>query len=371
LRATYGYQGNTYDLGSSYLTGVYGTDNLTGASSLNIITAPNPRLQWEKVKNVNLGLDFESRNARLSGSIEVYRKVGKNLIQPTELAPQTGFVTFQSNTANTTTRGIDLTLKTINLQQVVQWQTVFLFSVIKDKVVKYDAPLTPVSISSYASYAAGKPLYALFSYKWAGLNPENGNPVGYLNGRTSEDYAAIINNFSPDSLVYHGSQIPTVYGSVRNDFSYKSFGLSINLTYRLGYVFRRPSMSLNYTELLQTGAHKDYQNRWQKPGDEKSTNVPSLVYPENYQRNTFYQNSESLIESGDHIRFEDIRLSYTVPVRISKSIGLSNLNFFSYAKHIGIIWRKNKLGIDPSAVGSGQIQYPNPLSLSLGLNANF
>jgi hypothetical protein len=43
-----------------------------------------------------------------------------------------------------------------------------------------------------------------------------------------------------------------------------------------------------------------------------TTNVPSAVYPSNTSRNNFYQYSEALIEKGDHIRLQDLRLGYTI-----------------------------------------------------------
>ncbi|KOH46062.1 hypothetical protein NC99_11220 [Sunxiuqinia dokdonensis] len=40
---------------------------------MQVMTPPNPNLRWEKVKMVNFGIDFESKNHLLSGSIEYYQ----------------------------------------------------------------------------------------------------------------------------------------------------------------------------------------------------------------------------------------------------------------------------------------------------------
>ncbi|MBE9598011.1 SusC/RagA family TonB-linked outer membrane protein [Pedobacter sp. MC2016-24] len=365
LRSSYGFQGNTYDSGTAYLTGIYSVNSDTGAPVINVSTAPNPKLQWEKVRNINLGLDFGLMGNRINGVVEVYKKNGQDLIQPTELAPQTGFRTYQANTAGMETKGIDISLQSQNTVGSIKWNTSFLFSGIKDKVTRYDA-----ARSSLISITVGRPLQSIFTYKWAGLNPENGNPMGYLNGQPSENYTAIKNNLDPDSLVFHGSAVPTMYGAIRNDISYKGFTLSVNLVYRLGYVFKRPTTSTNYTDILLRGQHADYKARWQKPGDEKSTNVPSLIYPANGNRDSFYQNSEVLIASGNHLRLQDVRMSYDFSAELLRTIKLSKLSVFAYANNIGIIWRKNKFGIDPAAVGSASL-YPSPFSMSFGLNANF
>jgi TonB-linked SusC/RagA family outer membrane protein len=365
VRTSYGYQGNTYDNGNAYLTGIYSVNGDTGAPVINVNTAPNPRLKWEKIRSVNFGLDFGFFQDRITGSIEIFQKMGQNLIQPTPLAPQTGFSTYQANTAGTMTNGVDIGLQSRNLSGAFSWNTSFILSTVKDKVVKYDEIR-----SSINSLTIGKPLTSVFTYKWAGLNPQNGNPQGYLNNQISEDYSAIQNNFAPETIVFKGSYTPTAFGALRNDFTYHGFSFSINISYRLGYVFKRQSTSTNYTDILLRGQHEDYKVRWKSPGDETATSVPSLVYPANASRDSFYQNSEILIESADHVRVQDVQVGYEFRGTLLKSIKLSRLKLFSYANNLGLLWTKNKYGLDPSAVGNGAV-YPNPFSLSFGINANF
>lgn len=361
LRASYGFNGNTYRYGTALLTGRYGTALLTGAPAITSLTAPNPELSWERVKNLNLGLDFGTKNNFVTGSIEFYNKTGIDLVQPTTLAPQTGFTTYTANTAKTSTKGLDLNITANWIRKALQWKTIFQYSLVKDKILRYDAPYS--GIGGFGGIV-GKPLNALFAYKWEGLNPENGNPVGWLNGAKSEDYAAIITNLKESDIVYKGNRTPTSFGSLRNDFTYKDFDLSFNITYFIGYSFRRGSIDPSYSTLLTSQRHTDYLNRWQKPGDEKNTNVPSLVYPEDYSRSAFYRNSETLITPGDHIRLQDIRLGYDLNKVINSP--KIKINAFFYANNIGIIWRKNKNGLDPSV-----INYPVPRTYSIGINANF
>jgi len=368
LRATYGYNGNIYQNGAAYLIGYYSTAPATGLPVISSTTAPNSELRWEKVRNINLAADIATKNNRITASLEYFKKNGQDLIQPTNLALQTGYSTYMANTASTETQGYDLTITSRNTTGVLRWSTSLLLSHVKDKVVKFDAPLTAYSMP-YDLIVKGKPLDAVFSYKWAGLNPENGNPMGSLGGQASEDYMGIMNNFNPDSLIFNGSARPTTFGALRNDFEYKRFSLSVNITYQLGFVFRRPGLNPDYDGILQSGQHSDYAKRWQQPGDEKNTDVPSMTYPGNSNRTFFYQNSAVLIEKGDHIRLQDIRLSYAIPNLKLNNSNVLNLQVYGYANNIGIIWRKNKQGIDPLAYGT--TSYPMPLSLSFGISAKF
>jgi TonB-linked SusC/RagA family outer membrane protein len=373
LRASYGFNGNVYN-GSAYVTGNYATAQLTGAPSINNLTAPNPDLSWEKVKNINMGLDFSAKNNRITGTIEYYIKNGVDLIENIPLFSSSGFLSFYGNAASTSTKGVDITINTKNVAGKFSWNTTLLLSTLNDKVTKYDAQLDDYSIQSLSGMpVVGKSIFGVYSYKWAGLDPANGDPMGYLNGKVSKDYTSIINNFNADSLKYNGSLRPTIYGSLRNDFSYGPFTLSANIGFEFGYVFRRTSTSISASDIISVSGSQniDYEQRWQKPGDEKITTVPSVVYPSNDSRETFYKYSSVLVNNADNIRLLDVRLSYELDKNKIHALPFKKMEVFGYASNLGIIWRANKYGIDPDLTTSSFNPIPTPFTLALGFNANF
>jgi len=146
--------------------------------------------------------------------------------------------------------------------------------------------------SSFIAYKDVMP-YAMYSYKFAGLDPQTGEPMGYFNGEVSKDYSKMAGKQVPiEDLKLHGSKRPLIYGTVNSFFDYKKFNLSFSLAYQFKYFFRRPSIS--YSDLYSRGdGHPDFYSRWQKPGDEKSTNIPAMTYPLN-KADGFYGNSEVL-----------------------------------------------------------------------------
>ena len=372
LRATYGFNGNVYN-GSAYSTGQYGTSYDTGLPIILGLTAPNPSLSWEKIQNINIGLDFAIIKHVISGTFEVYQKNGTDLIEPVNIAPSTGFSSFFGNAAKTRTNGIDLTLTSRNVDAEFKWSTTLLFSTLHEKVLSYNIVQNSATIETSSLLGLpGYPMFGVFAYKWAGLDPANGNPRGYLNGQVSENYSGIINNFKPDSLVFKGSSRPTVFGSLRNDFEFKGFSLSANIVYQLGFYFRRPSMTGNYTDLISSYMNQDYESRWQKPGDELTTNVPSLVYPSNSNRALFYTYSSVLVDNGDNIRLQDIRVGYDLKRIFKGKSPFKKVQVYTYASNIGILWKANKDGIDPDAYGSpGTHTLPAPFTMSFGFNATF
>lgn len=369
LRFSYGYNGNIGDYPAK-LTGRYsGPQSETPFQSLTIMSAPNPELRWERIQNLNTGIDFALKNNILSGTIEWYNKNGIDLLQATPLATQTGFNSFMGNFAKVRTTGLDITLNSINTKGKVAWKTTLLYSLVHDKLLRYDAKPTAQSVMSGRSLVVGRPLYGVFSYQWKGLDPINGDPVGVLNGSDSKDYSGIINNYEPDSLIYHGSSRPSNFGSLRNEITYKNFSLSANIVFKLGYYFRRPSINLNYSSILNGQFTTDYAQRWQAPGDEIRSDVPSMVYPSNSNRTMFYQYSSNLIEDGSHIRLQDIRLSYVFSSDVIKNIGIQQLQVYSYLSNLGIIWRKNKYNIDPDAYsGNSGTKFRAPFSIAFGLS---
>src|SRR5690606_3615114 len=150
----------------------------------------------------------------------------------------------------------------------------------------------------------GKPVYTIFSYAWAGLSSDEGNPMGYIEGEPSSDYKELTNAL-PEELIYHGSAVPLYYGSLLNSFRYKNLSFSFNIMYNGGYFFRRPTIS--YQSLFNNwNGHPDYRLRWQKPGDENKTDVPSMIYPNDSQRDSFFNYSEPTVEKGDHIRIRNM-----------------------------------------------------------------
>ena len=357
IRATYGFNGNIDQSTTAFTTAVFTTNTYTSTPAAFIQNPPNPSLRWEKSSMLNIGVDFSSINDIVSGSIEFYQKKGIDLFGQGPLDPTTGVSSFKGNIASMKGNGLDIELTVNNINRKVKWSTSFFFSHATDEVTKYELKtfsssnyFTDNSINRFSnSYAPveGRPVFSIYSYKSAGLNSSTGAPQGYLNGVPSTNYSEIFSRSTVDSLIYHGPAMPKYFGAIRNTISYKAFSLSFNLTYKLGYYFRRASV--NYSDLFNfnRSAHGDYEQRWQQPGDELKTYVPALVYPANINSNIFYSRSEHLVEKGDHIRLQDVQFSYTLNKVILNRLQLQRLQFYAYVNNIGLLWKANKQNIDP------------------------
>jgi len=374
LRATYGISGNVNNSITGLTTINYQTPNsansISGQPFAVITNFPNPNLTWERIGMLNLGVDFATKNHRINGSIEYYHKNAYDLLGLVPADPTAGTGSIMDvNSADLVEHGIDLTLNSINTTGQLKWQTAFLLSTNKNTVAKY--LYTPPSYANYINSGSitpivGQPAYSIVSYKWAGLDPANGNPRAYLNGQVSEDYDDIVNSPAKNDLTYSGSAVPELYGSLRNDFAWHALSLSVNFTYRFDYYFRR--FATSYSDLFSGWlGYSDFAQRWQKPGDEKTTNVPSMVYPDDANRDQVYDYSSATVENGNNIRLQDVRLGYQFNKTNWPGIPFRGLQLYAYANNLGIVWRANKLGLDPD-YGTA---IPAPRTVAIGCKADF
>lgn len=376
LKTSIGYSGNVDVTRSALPVAAYGISFITNLPVAVIETINNTSLRWEQSRQWNIGVEFSGKNNRLSGSIEYYIKKGTDLYGPTPYDYTTwgGSNTITKNVANMKGNGLDIILNSRNINRSFKWNTQLLFNYNSSKTTAYFRPSAETIYSflgggNSITPVVGKPLYAIAAYRWGGLDA-SGNPQGYLNGQLSTDYQAIADEAlqkGSDNIKYIGSATPTYFGSIINQFAYKQVSLSINVSYKLGYYFLKPS--LHYTALFSGGpGHKDYAKRWQQPGDEKNTNVPSFLYPADPNRDGFYSASEINVLKADHIRLQYITCSYSF-VKDGKSLlkRFIDLQLYINAANIGILWKANKENLDPDYPATIQ----PPRSYSAGIRASF
>ncbi|MFD2037548.1 SusC/RagA family TonB-linked outer membrane protein [Belliella marina] len=370
LRSTLGYNGNIDKTLTAFTTANYfsgSANSLTNLPYARITTPPNPDLRWEKIQIWNNAIDFASKNDRFSGSFEFYLKHGQDLIGDMPKASSTGFTQFRGNFAETLTKGIDFQLNSKNTVGEIKWSTTYFLSWVDEQVKSYSLESSTRNYMQYFGVfpMEGKPLYGIFTYEWAGLDPDNGDPLGYVDGEPSSNYTAILNGASLDDIRYHGPSRPSVFGAIMNTVSYKGFSLSANISYRLGYYYKRSSVL--YSNVLQGRRdHADFRLRWQEPGDELITDVPSLPATNNANRQFFHSHSSIRVEKGDHVRLQDIRLSYSFKKERQTWLPFQHAEIYGYANNLGVLWAANGEGLDPDFR-----TMPAPRSFAFGVRLEF
>jgi hypothetical protein len=373
VRVTYGSAGNSPKQPALTIVSTGFNDPFTGAPTAAVLNYANPDLKWEQVKTLNFGIDFAITGNVLTGSLEYYRKKDNDLFGPSIIDPTAGVGTNipLRNVASMKGNGIDITLNSNNLSGVVSWKTGFALYIQHNEVTAYYNTLTNngsyVTNGSTISPIIGKPLFSIITYKWAGLDPINGQARVFLNGQPTSNYNDVSNDINLVDLDFHGTASPIVFGYLKNTFSWKGFNLSFNINYKFDYYFLKPSV--NYSTIIGTELGSgvtqgsgDYSLRWQKPGDEQFTNIPAFTYPyDNSER--LYRNSNVLIRRADNIRLQFANVGYTFLQKKFSFLPFNQLSLVANASNILILWKANKDGLDPDNLNG--IKPPKIYSLSI------
>ncbi len=378
FRTSYGFNGNI-SLTTFPFTNISIADsdyNLSQLPYAFITAAANPSLRWEKTGILNFGLDFSILNNRLNGTIEYYTKKSKDLIQDFPVSQFYGLPnnTLTRNTATLESKGIDLNLNGIVLKtKDFSLNTGFVLSYNKNEV-------TDSRYESYANYLNGTGstppiigygLNSLFAFRSAGLD-ENGSVLVYNKDGDTVDANSSLTDI--EDMAYMGTTTPKYYGSINLSIDYKKWTVNVLATYKLDYVLFKPTFNsyiTRYNTFSGYDLNSDIDNRWREAGDETATNVPGVKGMSGYGYARYRFGTDRVID-GDHIRLRQIALSYDLSDALDKTfIKGASLSFT--ARNLGLIWKKNKDGIDPDFLPytGSQLKLPPTAMYSLGLNVNF
>ena len=91
------------------------------------------------------------------------------------------------------------------------------------------------------------------------------------------------------------------------------------------------------------------------------------ISPANVNRDFFYKYSSVLVHRADHIRLQNIQLSYDLEGDLLKKLPLKTGCFYVNWSNVGIIWRANNVKIDPDRL----TEYPQPAILTFGFRGSF
>lgn len=383
LSATYGYSGNVNRAVSVYNVVKYGTDQDTNLPIATLDRVGNPALRWESVRTWNTAMELSLWNNRMSTKLEVYNKKASDLIGEDQLDPTTGInstilpkVTNMVNYASLRTKGIDVQLDVKVLRSTqFKWDMNVLFSKNTNRVKDYNMvqQTNTNMVLTTSPPRIGESLNAIYALPWIGLNPESGRTLlaEEYAGKTYREY---YEKYPVDRLQIAGVSRAPYFGSINQQLSYANFTLGIQLIWKAGHSFRRESMLPGYEYFIPGQLHQDIDRRWQKSGDESFTTVPAAVAyttsttADSYYEGQVYKYASVLVEPADYIRLQNIQLSY-VWQRISvKKLPFESLRILFNVRNVGILWRANRLGVDPDYYYS---LYPNPRLASVSFQMQF
>jgi TonB-linked SusC/RagA family outer membrane protein len=349
-RFTYGFSGNAPQGYAPVTTiNLLGADYYTNYPYAVIDKPAMANLGWEKTRMLNWGLDFSFFKNRVFGSAEYYKKHTTDIIWQMPINGTYGFTATLFNTANLEGHGFDLGLNVVPvLTKNWRWTATINMSyntnIIKDP--RFEKPTTYFAPEMLYS---GYPTDYLFTYAWAGLD-NTGQSLIYNGNDRSKKYSVMEYPYE-NVRVYAGRTTSPWFGSFSHSIQYKGFDLNVQFQCAFGGVFLKPSIQdVGYVNNIFVGRTGDLANRWRKPGDEATTNVPGLIFGANtnfYASVNRYIESDFLVRSRSNIKLQQVMLSYTIPSFLLEKAKLKSITVSAVARNLGMIWAANKEKLDP------------------------
>jgi len=395
IRGSYGSQGNVPKAAYTDIVAKIGDYNkIPNWTPLRIDEPKNPDLKWEKNYNSNIAIEYGLFNRRVRGTLEYYSKKGVDMLAKRNASDVSGFRSVQVNWASIRNNGIEASLyvKLIDGNDF-SWSTNFNVGYNKNEVLDVQTnpdykDLTNAFKSSYAASAiVGKPLSALYSYRFAGLNDQgyatfyNGEFETDENGNEVEQ-TSVVGIKDVDALKYNGPTEPPVQGSFTTTFNYKKWTLSAMFMGSFGNVIRlrdlandRQAWGIEFPDTYRN-MPKELADRWRKPGDEETTNIPRIEAPHNYDllgspaNYYMYARSDLRTVKGDYVRFQNLSLTYNLYSPKLREMGIQNIQLTAQGNNLHV-WANSELkGQDPEASGS-PANYGKPKNASVSFGNTF
>lgn len=331
----------------------------------------NDDLSWEKQKMFNVGVDFSFWN-RLYGSIDYFNKVSDGLLYAYPIAYTNGFTSIMMNVAKTSNYGFEFTVGGHILTGQFRWDADFNATIARDKIKDLNGD-DDVQMTDYQKiWSVGGSQYEFYMPTWAGVDPNTGDALWY---KVDEDGSrTTTSNYSEATYEKQGRSTPSVYGGFNNNFSFRNFSLSIQLSYGIG----GKVYDGLYATQMNDGTSYDNLNEdalkaWTTAG--QKTNVPK--YRVNNSTGSSSLSTRFLFDAT-YFKLKHITLAYNLPARLNpvKDV-ISGAKFWVSADNLYTFFTdsgfKGYDDIDMYGI-QGYSDYPsipNPRTFSVGINLTF
>lgn len=367
VRLSYGVTGNSdVDpngfLGGNFAArGIYGIGgSYRGQVGFRPTQLINPVLTWEESRSVNLGADWSLWSGRLTGSLDLYRRVSDRLLLDRPLPISSGFGSIYENVGKLENRGIEFGIETFNVQtEDFLWSTRFNVSVNQNEVLELFEGVDQLFPGDGFPIAVGRSLEAWKVPVWAGVNPADGRPLYYdANGELTYRPTPADDQFSDGGE--HDLQ-----GGLGTRLGYK--GLSLDLFFNFSYGGTSyPSTQSSWTAAFGEGVlGMLVEDRWRQPGD-------IAAWPRSTPGGSFdtADDPDGLttrwLYSSNYIRLRNATLSYQLPGALIGPVGLQGARL--YVSGINLLTWSTYLGVDPEvADGFEESSYPAEQQVNVGI----
>ena len=417
IRGSYGSTGN-----SNVPQYVYGASLKPVATAFGtgfiINNVANPNLTWEKAIQKDLGVDFTLFN-RVDATFDYYDKTSSRFLfqqplpsvlvgGPNEYGDNpAGIQPPYVNAGEISNKGFEFSINSRNITNPdFSWTTTLTFSHYSNKVLSLNgAPAinqqitqSYITLPNVTETIVGQPVGEFYGFKVQGVvktqaqlqylatHPQNvtgsvqqvtNNPgvansiwLGDLQYQDTNHDGKVDNS----DRVPLGSPNPDFTYGFTNTFTYTQFDLSVFLYGSYG------GKILDVLEYETAGLSSLYQNQLASTANfwtptNSNSNIPA---PRAGIGNANLVMSDRFLESASFLRFQNVRLGYTLPSLWAKHVAMSTLkvyvsgqNLFVITKYPGLDPEVGSFNQNPTLQNIDLGRYPSPRIFTVGINAQF
>lgn len=369
LRIGYGITGqqegiNNYDFLSVYSISSQSASYQFGNTYYQMYrpSGYNPAIKWEQTATSNIGLDYGFLNNRISGTIDVYYKKTKDLLNSVPQPAGTNFSAYQlENVGDMNNKGVEFNINTQPVRNSsMTWDVAFNITYNKNTITNLTKVENDPNYPGFPTGGiAGVQGFAFLNnvgsskntfYLYHQIYDISGNPIEGLFEDVNRD--GIIN----EKDKYLGKQAdPNVF-----------LGFSTNMTYgkwNAGFVVRGSFNNYVYNNIYSNNGRLNQVLGAQVTGN-ASVNYLETKFLGNTEQQPL---SDYYLQNGSFLRMDNLNVGYNFG-RISHNhatlratVGVQNV--FVITKYTGL---------DPEvSSGIDNNLYPRPRIYSLGLNLDF
>lgn len=393
FRASWGKSGALAGSAGQYLSGynlygpsyAFGSGTLVQGSYTNL--EPNPNITWEIATKTDIGLEANLWKGLLRIEADYFggRRTGMLLAPAITVPVEYGLNLAQQNAGIMENHGFEITIGSQKrFSNGLQLGINGNFSYAKNKLIQvYETPTTKNSPNRSRT---GRPFQTQFGYHSLGLfttaDDKNGDGIiDAADGYNVAQFGALhpgdikyadisgpdgkpdgkIDSY--DETVIGDPTIPAIMYGANLTAAWKGFDLTL--------FFQGSAMSSRNVQGFYTvpfynnnsnSTYEYYNNRWTP--DNQNAKYPRATQSP-YANNT--QTSDFWIVQTSYVRLRTASIGYTLPVNVSKKIGMKNLRIYATGENVFTV--SNLKFTDPQT--NGETGYPLMKTFSFGVNASF
>lgn len=406
VRSSLGLSGSDGGAGYYGNKGIYANPSGNPSWAGDVVIVPtipnNPDLKWETRTKYNVGTDIALFNSALGLTVDYYNEKTDNAILSFPIPSFLGFNMQQQNVGVLRNKGIEITFNADILKKDdFSWNTMLTVSKNRNRIERLfqkNGITDPLELGRTLEAGTGKFLMegqsatAFFLYEWAGVNPNNGNPLWVdKNGNKTEVNIQLPKNGWDEHRKLMGDATPKVFGGWDNIWRYKGLEMNVFLTYAIGnkMINGAKAYLYSYTSNEANNLSTDLLDYWKEPG--QHTAIPALLNESNSVLNpisgvrnplgtdyTLGRNTSRFLEEASYLKVKNVTIGYNFDSHFLKSANIQGIklylqmdNALIFTKYTGIDPEVSAFGSSALQVGRDEFTLPPARSIRLGAKLRF